>query len=97
MIVEWRAKAREDRHSLFDRIAADNPVAALELDDEIERKTEALPGRAGLYRPGRVRGTRELVLRPNHILVYRVLKEAGVIEIVRIVGARQDYPAMPRK
>lgn len=97
MIVEWRAKAREERHSIFDYIAADNPVAALELDDEIERKTDALPGHPELYRAGRVRGTREMVLGPNYILVYRVLKQAGIIEIVRIVGARQDYPKGKRK
>lgn len=97
MIVEWRAKAREERHGIFDYIAADNPVAALELDDEIERKTEALPEHPELYRPGRVRGTREMVLGPNYILVYRVLKQADIIEIVRIVGARQDYPKGKRK
>ncbi|MGF6483060.1 hypothetical protein QFZ91_005287 [Paraburkholderia sp. JPY419] len=39
----------------------------------------------------------EMVLGPNYILVYRVLKRAGIIEIVRIVGARQDYPKGKRK
>ncbi|MEX3816572.1 type II toxin-antitoxin system RelE/ParE family toxin [Paraburkholderia sp. BR13439] len=97
MIVEWRAKAREKRHRIFDYIAADNPVAALELDDEIERKTDVLPEHPELYRAGRVRGTREMVLGPNYILVYRVLKQAGIIEIVQIVGARQDYQKGKRK
>lgn len=97
MIVTWRAKAREERHSIFDRIAADNPVAALELDDQIERKTEALPQHPELYRAGRVHGTREMVLGSNYVLVYQVLKKDGVIEIVRIVGARQHYPKERRK
>ncbi|CAJ6801931.1 type II toxin-antitoxin system RelE/ParE family toxin [Burkholderia pseudomallei] len=89
MIVEWRALAREDRSNLFDFIAADNPTAALELDDRIERLTDALLDHPELYRAGRVRGTREMVLTPNYLLVYRVRKRAGVVEIMRIVGARQ--------
>lgn len=97
MIVEWRAIAREDRSNLFDYIAQDNPSAALDLDDRIERQTGALPERPELYKPGRVRGTREMVLAPNYVLVYRVRKKAGVIEIVRIVGARQNYPKGKRK
>ncbi|MEM5372615.1 type II toxin-antitoxin system RelE/ParE family toxin [Paraburkholderia azotifigens] len=92
MIVEWRPKACEDRSRLFDYIAQDNPTAALELDDRIERQTDALPARPELYKPGRVRGTREMVLTPNYVLVYRIRKQVGVIEIVRIIGARQRYP-----
>ena len=97
MIVEWRAKAREDRNNIFDYIAEDNPTAALELDDEIEQKTDALPEHPELYRVGRRRGTREMVLAPNYVLVYRILKRTGIIEIVRIVGARQNYGRRARR
>ncbi|OTP72177.1 type II toxin-antitoxin system RelE/ParE family toxin [Caballeronia sordidicola] len=92
MIVEWRALALDDRSNLFDYIAEDNPSAALELDDKIERLTGALPERPELYKPGRVRGTREIILTPNYVLVYQLKKKAGIIEIIRIVGARQNYP-----
>ncbi|MEZ2354616.1 type II toxin-antitoxin system RelE/ParE family toxin [Caballeronia sp. RCC_10] len=91
MIVEWRARAHEDRSKIFDYIAEDNPTAALELDDEIDAKTDALPEHPELYRIGRIRGTREMVLAPNYILVYRIIKRKAIIEIVRIVGARQNY------
>ena len=91
MIVEWRPKAREDRDNLFDYIAQDNPRAALELDDRIEVQTDALPKHPELYKPGRVRGTREMILTPSYVLVYRIKKRAGVIEIVRIIGARENY------
>ena len=97
MIVEWRARAREDRITLFEYIAEDNPSAALELDDQIAAKTDALPQRPKLYKPGRVSGTREMVLTPNYVLVYRIREKAGIIEIVRIVGARQKYPKGKRK
>jgi len=46
-----------------------------------------------LYRPGRVAGTREAVVHPNYIVVYRVATEA--VEVVAVVHARQHYPQDP--
>lgn len=51
----------------MDFIGQDNPVAALELDELIDEMAEALPAHAELYRPGRVQGTRELVIAPNYV------------------------------
>ncbi|WP_162878216.1 type II toxin-antitoxin system RelE/ParE family toxin [Trinickia diaoshuihuensis] len=96
-MIEWRPKAFEDRNKIFDYIAQDNADAALELDDLIEERTQALPSHPELYRAGRVRGTREMVLSTNYVLVYRVKQRTGVIEIVRIVGARQNYPGGGRR
>jgi len=42
-----------------------------------------------LYRSGRVAGTREAVVHPNYILVYRVTE---TIEILAVLHARQRYP-----
>ena len=35
---------------------------------------------------------REMVLTAYYVLVYRVNKRKNRVEIVRIVGERQDYP-----
>ena len=43
-----------------------------------------------MYRTGRVEGTREAVVHPNYILIYRVATDA--VEIVAVVHARQEYP-----
>ncbi|WP_153100020.1 type II toxin-antitoxin system RelE/ParE family toxin [Paraburkholderia hayleyella] len=96
MSVEWRARAHEDRIKLFDYIAAHNPGAAIAFDDSIEALTRALPSHPELYRLGRVKGTREMVLGSGYVLIYRVLR-TNLIEIVRIMGARQHYPGRPWK
>lgn len=91
MIVEWSPQASEDRDRIFDYIATDNTVAALELDDQIGELTSALPEHPELYRPGRVRGTREAVVTENYLIVYRVKREH--VEILRVLHARQQWPS----
>ncbi len=43
-----------------------------------------------LYRPGRVPGTREIVVIPHYIVVYRVLSD--YLEVLAVLHARQEYP-----
>ena len=43
-----------------------------------------------LYRAGRVAGTREMVVHPNYIVIYRI--ERAAIEIVDVIHARRNYP-----
>ena len=68
--IEWRGAARADLLEILDYISDDNPDAAQRLIDEIEVKVSRLASRPKLYRPGRVAGTREMVVRPNYIVVY---------------------------
>ena len=68
--LEWREAARADLLSIVEYIAQDNLDAALALVTEIEEKAERLRQQPKLYRPGRVRGTLEMVVRPNYLVVY---------------------------
>ena len=61
----------EDKARIIDYIAEDSPQAAIEQGDEIERQVERLLEHPRLGRPGRVRGTRELVI--NRTPLYRRL------------------------
>nr|WP_263458558.1 type II toxin-antitoxin system RelE/ParE family toxin [Brenneria tiliae] len=56
--------------AIVDYISDDNPDAAQRLKDDIESKAAKLAEHPRLYRPGRVEGTREQVVRANYILVY---------------------------
>ena len=68
--LEWKATAISDLLAIVDYISDDNPDVAQALKDEIEAKTSRLPDNPHLYRIGRVDGTREMVVRPNYIVVY---------------------------
>jgi addiction module RelE/StbE family toxin len=68
--LEWKASAVADLMAIVDYISDDNPDAALALMDEIQGKVEQLPAHPKRCRPGRVNGTRELVVRPNYIVIY---------------------------
>ncbi|HWT12104.1 MAG TPA: type II toxin-antitoxin system RelE/ParE family toxin [Allosphingosinicella sp.] len=90
MNLVWLEPALEQLETILDYIAARNEDAARRLQIVIERCAEGLADRPFMYRPGRVAGTREAVVHPNYILVYRVTAEA--VEIVSVVHARQEYP-----
>ena len=90
MRLVWRPMAVEDRASIMDYIAQDNPGAALELDEEIEAKTDALVSHPKLYKPGRIKGTREMVIRPNYVVVYR--ETPAEVTILRVLHVAQQWP-----
>lgn len=90
MRLVWRPMAVEDRASIMDYIAQDNPGAALERDEEIEAKTDALVSHPKLYKPGRIKGTREMVIRPNYVVVYR--ETPAEVTILRVLHVAQQWP-----
>ena len=90
LTLVWRASALADLEEIVAYIAERNEAAARRLQDAIEACAERLPQFPFLYRPGRVEGTREAVVHPNYILVYRVGTER--VEIVSVIHARRQYP-----
>lgn len=81
----------------MDHIAEDNPQAALDLDELFEQKADRLIEQPELYRPGRMRGTREMVVHPNYLVIYRVLKDKDVVEVLRVKHAAQQWPTKGSK
>lgn len=95
MKIVWRPMAEADREHIFDYIAEDNPRAALELDEEFQAKARMAAQNPRLYKPGRVRGTHEIVVRPNYIMVYRTEDGGGTLTVLRVLHAAQQWP--PKK
>lgn len=44
----------------------------------------------GIGRPGRIDGTREIVVHPNYLAIYQVTEAA--IDVVRVLHSKQRYP-----
>lgn len=88
--LEWKAPAVADLMAIVDYISDDNPDAALALMEEIQGKVAQLPAHPKRCRPGRVEGTRELVIRPNYIVVYA--ETATAVAVLRVLHAAQMWP-----
>lgn len=85
----WHPGALEDLEAIVDFIELRNPLAAQRIGDAIRLTAERLPDHPLIHRPGRIAGTREAVVHPNYILVYRV---TNIIEVLAVLHARQQYP-----
>lgn len=91
MKLEWTPRARKDRAAAIDFIARDNLRAALIQLDQIERQTEMLIRHPEMGRPGRKKGTRELVIsRSPFIVIYRIKGER--IELIRLLHGSRQWP-----
>lgn len=88
--LEWKAPAVADLMAIVDYISDDNPDAALALMEKIQGKVAQLPAHPKRCRPGRVEGTRELVVRTNYIVIYA--ETATVVTILRVLHAAQMWP-----
>jgi toxin ParE1/3/4 len=91
--LEWLPRARAARQAAIEYIAQENPQAALGQLEEIMRQTDLLPHQPDMGRPGRKKGTRELVInRTPFILVYRVKRRGGRIEALHFLHGAQQWP-----
>ena len=88
--LEWKTAAIADLLAIVDYISDDNPDAAQALKDEIEAKTSRLPDNPQLYRVGRIDSTREMVVRPNYVVIYA--ENSISITILRVLHAAQQWP-----
>lgn len=91
MRLEWSAFALADRNAIFDYIEADSPQSAIAVDGRIEQQVEKLLRFPEMGRPGRIEGTRELVIqRTPYLAAYRVKED--IVRVLRILHGAQIWP-----
>jgi toxin ParE1/3/4 len=89
--VRWLRVALANLEAEADYIAEDNPAAAGRLVQRITRAVDLLAKNPAMGRPGRVSGTRELVVADTlYIVPYRV--RANAVEILRVFHAARKWP-----
>lgn len=91
MQVKWLRRTLHNLEEEAAHIARDNPQAAAALVSQADESTRLLSRRPDMGRPGRVPGTRELVL-PHfpYIIPYRVREQR--VEILRMFHASRKWP-----
>ena len=91
MRVRWLQTAIENLNDAAEYIARDNRAAASKIVTIITALSQRLADYPSLGHPGRVPGTRELVV-PNtpYILVYRVRN--AYVEIIRVFHGARKWP-----
>lgn len=90
MRIVRRDSYAADLDSIVDHIALENPSAALDIWDDIERQIERLRDFPRSGRVGRMPETRELVVSGTpYIVVYLVSDD---IELIRVLHGAQKWP-----
>jgi toxin ParE1/3/4 len=92
MNIVWSPEAIEDLASLRAYIAEDNPAAARRIALRIVQVIELmLPDNPQSGRPGRVPGTRELIIpRTPYVIPYRM--QGNTLQILRVYHSARRWP-----
>ena len=92
MQVRWLAAALRNLDDEAEFVARENP-AARALVQRIAGAVGLLGENPALGRPGRIHGTRELVITGiRHVIPYRVRPELDRIEVLRVFHTSRRLP-----
>ena len=93
MKAVWTGTAGNDLDSIYEHIAADNPVAAAHVVRTIHGLAGTLFDMPHRGREGRVPGTCEMVLtKLPYTIAYRIA--GGRVEILRVIHQSRLWPDM---
>ncbi len=91
MRIRWTPAAAADLQQISDYLKEHHPRYRQPTMRKLFDGIRALKNRPGIGRPGREKGTRELLFPPMpYVAVYRVKDQS--IEVARVCHAAQDRP-----
>lgn len=89
--VKWTRTALKNLDMEAEYIARDNIAASVRVVTRIQEATKKLSDNPAIGRPGRIAGTRELLISNTpYIVPYRVRE--GAIEILRVLHSSRKWP-----
>jgi toxin ParE1/3/4 len=90
--IKWTPAAEKDLDIIYDYISAENPRAAVGVVLHIMQSVEDfLPDNNAMGKPGRIFGTRELVIaKYPYVVPYRIRDDR--IEVIRVIHTSMQYP-----
>lgn len=92
MIASWRPRAERDLDGLIRYIALHNIQAAVELDVKIEQTVALLEKYPHLGHRRNEGEIMEFLVTSNVRLLYRIRPRLNLLEIVRVIHTRRNYP-----
>ncbi|HSS51841.1 MAG TPA: type II toxin-antitoxin system RelE/ParE family toxin [Thermoanaerobaculia bacterium] len=91
MRVRWTRRALRSLDSIAEHIAKDRPMAAERIVERIYDSVVHLPRFPEIGRPGRVPGTRELIVSGTPFIIpYRIRRDD--IEVITVLHAARKWP-----
>ncbi|WP_431223975.1 type II toxin-antitoxin system RelE/ParE family toxin [Serratia sp. L9] len=90
MRIEWDDVALQDRERIFEFLYPINPLAAEQVDDEIELTIELLLEKPEMGRPWHGEARKLVISKASLLLIYVILDE--VIRILAIAHQREKFP-----
>ena len=91
MNVSWTRLALADLNHAHGYVAEENPSAAVRTIKRIKKAIETVGRHPEIGRPGRVEGTRELMISGTPFIVaYRL--EANRIEVLSVIHGARRWP-----
>jgi addiction module RelE/StbE family toxin len=91
MKLRWTRIALQDLRHLHEYISEDNPLAASRMVTRIQDATQRLKKHPHMGRPGRVQGTREIVIVGSPYIVVYILGDSE-IQIVAVIHSSMRWP-----
>jgi addiction module RelE/StbE family toxin len=88
--VVWTPEAENDRDEIWNYIFADNPQAAVRMDELFSKAAARLADFPEMGHDGRIRGTREFVIHENYRLIYEI--EGQTVWILALVHSARQWP-----
>ncbi len=93
MILLWSPRSENELAAIIAHIAEDTIATALALDTHITDCAEQLLQFPKQGKPGRVAGTRELIVHEHCILVYEIAGDA--LQILSVLHTSRQWPPEP--
>lgn len=86
----WEPEAADQLDLIADFISLQRPTAVDRIAERVHSGVERVRRFPQSGPPGRIAGTRELIVRPNYIVIYQVTDTA--VDVLRVLRARQRFP-----
>jgi len=91
MRVKWLRQALRNLDEEAEYLARENPAIAQDMVEAVRSSVDLLSQQPGIGRPGRLPGTRELVIqRYPYVVPYRV--RDGALEVLRVFHTSRKPP-----